>query len=296
MSGRPAPASEVIDVWVSKSTYRVRPADSTTRRSCVSPQTPRVVPERSALASDSVVDPQRLVGLVGAPQLLGERAELRVTVAFELVDLGLHRVQRLLHGGECPQHGLLAALALFARRLVGSRLGGEFAVEQLLVVELGLHARPSRPRRRRVARAGRRARAPCGPRRGRCREPSRRARRARGEPITTPERMSASIGSGCRRPPTSAVRRGAASARVGRASAVQATANETAGASAIAIWHTRTEAASASPSMSSRADAPGGVDHDVGAREGVGGRVVVREVARSPPRRRRTAAGRTRAA
>ena len=55
MSGRPAPASEVIEVCVSKSTYRVRPAASTTRRSCVSPQTPRVLPERRALARDSVV-------------------------------------------------------------------------------------------------------------------------------------------------------------------------------------------------------------------------------------------------
>ena len=45
-----------------------------------------------------------------------------------------------LHRGERAQHRLLAALALFSRGLVVARLRRELAVEQLLVVELGLHA------------------------------------------------------------------------------------------------------------------------------------------------------------
>ena len=96
---------------------------------------------------------ERLVGLLRLPQLLGERAELRVPIALEIVDLGLHGLQRLVHRRERAQHRLLAALALFARRLVGARLRGQLAVEQLLVVELRLHALPGRPRWRRAARA-----------------------------------------------------------------------------------------------------------------------------------------------
>ena len=55
MSGRPAPASEVILDCTSKSTRSIRPAASTTLRSWVSPQTPRVLLARRADASDSAV-------------------------------------------------------------------------------------------------------------------------------------------------------------------------------------------------------------------------------------------------
>ncbi len=55
MSGRRAPDSEVMLAWVVKSTRFSSPADSTSVRSCVSPQTPRVALLRRALASCSAV-------------------------------------------------------------------------------------------------------------------------------------------------------------------------------------------------------------------------------------------------
>ena len=59
MSGRPEPESlEMLDC-TSKSTRSSRPAASTTLRSCVSPQTPRVLFDRSADASDSAVERSR---------------------------------------------------------------------------------------------------------------------------------------------------------------------------------------------------------------------------------------------
>ncbi len=253
MSGRPAPASEVIEVWVSKSTYRVRPAASTTRRSCVSPHTPRVRAGAQCARERLGRHSQRLIGLVGASQLLGEGAELRVTIAFEFVDLGLHRVQRLLHGREGAQHGLLATLALFARGLVAARLGGEFAVEQLLVVELRLNALPgglgggeSRAQLGVLARS-------CGRRCGRC--PSTQpasAPRAR-QPMTTPERMSASMR--YRMPGATDIRgapRRGIRGLVRRAPAASGDGErDRRGPRAIVICDTRTAAASASASMSS---------------------------------------------
>ena len=161
-----------------------------------------MLPERSALASDSVVARSASSDSLRLPQLLGERAELRVPIAFEIVDLGLHGLERLVHRSERAQHRLLAALTLFSRRLVAASLRGQLAVEQLLVVELRLNAVPGRVLAASRARSSADAtlarvvaRAP--PATQPARSPAAR------HPITISETVSASMCSGWPRRPTS---------------------------------------------------------------------------------------------
>ena len=71
-----------------------------------------------------------------AAQLLGDRAVLGLTLAFELVDLVLHRLQRLVHRREGAQHHLLATVALLLRGLIRACLRAEFACQRALLLEL----------------------------------------------------------------------------------------------------------------------------------------------------------------
>ena len=82
---------------------------------------------------------QLLVGFVRPSQLLGESAELVVPVPFQLIDLALHGLQSLVHRRKGAENRLLSALAIVARREVGSRLGRQLPIQQLLVIELRLH-------------------------------------------------------------------------------------------------------------------------------------------------------------
>ena len=85
---------------------------------------------------------QLLVGFVRPSQLLGESAELVVPVPFQLIDLALHGLQSLVHRRKGAENRLLSALAIVARREVGSRLGRQLPIQQLLVIELRLHPLP----------------------------------------------------------------------------------------------------------------------------------------------------------
>jgi hypothetical protein len=63
-----------------------------------------------------------------------------MAITLEVIDLRLHRLQRLVHRREGAQHRLLTTFALLAESLIVARLGRQLAVEQLLVLELCVNA------------------------------------------------------------------------------------------------------------------------------------------------------------
>ncbi len=79
---------------------------------------------------------QRLIRRLRLAQLFREGAELGLAVAFEGGHLLLHRLQRLLDGGERAEHELLASFPLLLRALVGARLRAELTGERPLLLEL----------------------------------------------------------------------------------------------------------------------------------------------------------------
>ena len=106
------------------------PASSTTRLSCISPQRPRTAGARSARTRLPVSDRKLAVRLGQAAHQLGQASVGLAALALELLDLGVHAIERFLDRLEQSVHGglprrqrvvaLLAGRAQFFRRQ-GSR-------------------------------------------------------------------------------------------------------------------------------------------------------------------------------
>ena len=128
MSGRPWPESlEMLDC-TSKSTRSMRPAASTTLRSCVSPQTPRVLLERSADASDSAVERSRSSDSAARFSCWVSSPCWRLRCDSSSVTFDCISVSDCLHRGERLEHLALGLLARLARLLLGAVLLDELAV------------------------------------------------------------------------------------------------------------------------------------------------------------------------
>ncbi len=134
MSGRRRPSSVVVDTCSSKSQCSSMPAISTTRRSWISPQRPRVWGERRAVTRLRVSLLELLVSQVELGQLLAQPLVGALPIQLDLPQPELVARQRLAQRVEQLRDGLLA----LGEVALGRRAGlVEFRVgqgQELLVV------------------------------------------------------------------------------------------------------------------------------------------------------------------
>ena len=125
MSGRSAPSPVWIVLCSTKSQWETMPAISTTLRSWISPQEPRVEGRLSARDEVAGLAPQRADALAELADHLRELALGLAALALQAPDLALHARELLLHGRD-DALDLLGALRHLAGRallLGAARLG-----------------------------------------------------------------------------------------------------------------------------------------------------------------------------
>ncbi len=141
MSGRSLPSAPSVVTCCSKSQCSTIPAISTTRRSCISPQRPRVAGRAQRRHQVARLGLQLVLGLGERPDLLAEPGVGLLALELEEPQPLLVAAELLAQRGEQLLDGLGALVEIAARRLLGVAHAGVGQLQELGVVLLERLAR-----------------------------------------------------------------------------------------------------------------------------------------------------------